>query len=494
MAYQALYVRPKGWSRVSWLFVRQPLSHPSLPGGLLGGLLLLLSGCADMQPLRAVRIASASTSHALCSGVFVSGRDPDAVYQQELRPEAGMGLLNWALRYDVDERQQQVTTRIAGMFEERAAFLPGYGCMALHGGALVNARKPPDLDVAGAPDGMAPSAAVSAWDPRVRAAIVTAFAESAGGPLRNTAAIVVVHRGQIIAERYAPGIGLHTPLHGHSVSKTVTQALVGVLRQQDRLPALDVRAPVPEWAGAGDDRRNVSMDQLLRMTSGLPRDEYAGGFDAASRMWHFERDMFAFAVQGELDAPPRNRWRYSNLGFMVLSRLIRDAVGGSASAVRTFAQRELFAPLGMQDALIEFDATGTPIGPSHVYASARDWARFGLFYLNDGVVNGRRILPPGWVRAATTASPGTGYGAAFWLNNTQAANPKASRWGMPGAPADAYFARGYLGQYLVIVPSAELVVVRLAATHIRPENDVQAVGALVGDVVKALASPTVRTP
>ncbi|MFL6663378.1 MAG: serine hydrolase domain-containing protein, partial [Rhizobacter sp.] len=288
-----------------------------------------------------------------------------------------------------------------------------------------------------------------------------------------------------IGERYAPGIGPRTPWHGHSVSKSVANALVGVLVRQGRL-AVDRPAPVAEWQQPGDPRAAVTVDQLLRMTSGLPFDETAGGWDAASRMWHIERDMAAYAAQGELESPPGTRWRYANRGFMLIGRAVRDAVGGHAADVVRFAREELFAPAGMRDATIEFDAAGTPVLASHVYASPRDWARFGLLYLHDGVAGGRRVLPEGWVRATTTPSPRTAYGSGFWLNNDAGRDAQAGHWGLPGAPGDAFFARGYLGQFVVVVPSADLVVVRLGVTHVRG-GDPQAVGALVRDVVAALA-------
>src|SRR5205814_10243593 len=126
-----------------------------------------------------------------------------------------------------------------------------------------------------------------------------------------------------------------------------------------------------------------------------------------------------------------------------------------------FAREELFAPAGMRDATIEFDAAGTPVLASHVYASPRDWARFGLLYLHDGVAGGRRVLPEGWVRAPTTPSPRTAYGSGFWLNNDAGPDAQAGRWGLPGAPRDAFFARRSLGPVAAGVPSPALA-------HVRP--------------------------
>ncbi|HJV60575.1 MAG TPA: serine hydrolase [Albitalea sp.] len=454
--------------------------------GLLVSILALV-GCATDQPARAIRVATASTSHTLCSGLFISGRDPERTYREEMRPEHGMGLIDWGLRYRVDRARREVTTTFVDRFEARAVYREGLGCVVVHG-ELADESAPADALPPPAPGTLADiagDAPVLAADERIRAAIDDAFAEPDATAWRDTKAVVVVHRGRIVGERYAPGVGIDTPLHGHSVSKSVANALVGVLVREGKLSATQP-APVPEWRAGGDPRRGVTIDDLLRMTSGLPWDEYSGGFDPASRMWHVERDMAAFAAQGELAAPPRTRWAYSNRGFILVGRAVRDAVGGHAPDVARFARRELFGPLGMRHAVIEFDATGTPLLSSHVYASARDWARFGLLYLHDGVVDGRRVLPAGWVQATRTPSPGTGYGAAFWLNNTDTANPLGGHWGLPGVPADAFFARGYLGQFVVVVPSRELVVVRLGVTH-RPGGDVGSVARLVRQVIDALS-------
>src|SRR6185503_7529552 len=176
-----------------------------------------------------------------------------------------------------------------------------------------------------------------------------------------------------------------------------------------------------------------------------------------------------------------SNWTYTNANTLLLSRVIRDQAGGTAAATLAFARRELLDPLGMRHVTLEFDATGTPIGSSHMLASARDWARFGLLYLNDGVVGGKRILPKGWVdySAALTPHSGTyGYGAGFWTNrgDSDGARYRIGR----GMPADAFMARGAYGQYTVIVPSMNLVVVRLGMSF-EQRNDLDTVARLIAD-------------
>lgn len=475
-----------------------------------------LGGCsalADLPPLpsvpRALRIASAATSHTLCASTFISGQDPDQVWQHEVRPEPGMGLVAWALRWQVDAQRREVRTTLAGIAASRAVLRPGEGCLLVPGDA--NPLSPPPAPSApSAPPAPSPPPATLALrampampaDPAgetlvpapagpLQHAVAAAFDENPQRPFKHTQAVVVLHQGRLVAEQYAPGVGLHSALSGHSISKSVAHALVGVLVQQGRLSAN--QPAVPAWQQPGDARAGITVDHLLRMASGLPPDETSGGWDAATRMWFDEPDMAGFAMQGQPEAPPMTVWHYSNRGVLLLSRLVRDGAGGSAAAVRQWAAMGLFQPLGMRDVTIRFDATGTPVLSSDVYASARDWARFGQLYLDDGWASGRQILPAGWVQHARTPTLGTGYGAGFWLNTTDTRNEWGGRWGLPGAPVDAFFGRGHLGQYVVVVPSRQLVVVRLGWSH-RPDGEITSVGRLVAGVVRWVDSGAAAAP
>ncbi len=496
-------------------------NHPQLPIRPLRALvpaaltaLLGLQACAQISPpaiKRSVQIASASTSQTLCTAAFVSGMNPDDAYRDEVRPATGFGLISWALNYEVDRERLEVTTTVFGTARRRAVYREGLGCMIDFGSLPTTTwvRPPVPTGFIDPFPSLASSRIEQAGNPRIAAAINAAFDEPSSGPKRRTQAVVVVHRGQLIGERYADDVGIDTPLQGHSISKSLTHALIGRLAATGRIDP-DQPLDVPAWRGVGDRRAGITPNHLLAMSSGLPWDEYAGGWDESTRMWFTEADPYAYATTVPAKTTPGIEWNYSNLGYAVLSRLIRDKLAaesyvsspvsrhqgrpedsaglpkGAAHAVLDFANRELFAPLGMRTAVLSLDTTETPAGANLFLASARDWARFGLLYLRGGTIGAQRILPAEWVKAANTATLDAGYGRSFWLNNTHAAHPLPGHWGMKGAPADAYFARGYLGQFIVIVPSLDLVLVRLGVSY-RPGGDIETVGEMVGAISAALS-------
>jgi CubicO group peptidase (beta-lactamase class C family) len=182
-------------------------------------------------------------------------------------------------------------------------------------------------------------------------------------------------------------------------------------------------APIAEWSAPGDPRQSITGDQLLRMVSGIGCGQslqtgFTTIFDADTQMEFDMADQSAFAANASLRAKPGTEWRYTNCNFVLLSRMIRDAVG-DPNSLRRFIERELFAPLGVEHATLEYDSAGVPLGTIHLWASARDWARFGLLYLRDGVTeSGQRILPVGWIDDSTRLTPQSadeyGYGAGFW--------------------------------------------------------------------------------
>ena len=421
--------------------------------------------------------ASGTVAQTLCSKTFVTGLPPAEAYAEHLRPEPGMGLIDWALHYDVDRVRREVRASIAGTFARRSVYRDGRGCTLVYAEVALPAPISVQQGDAILPE-IAGGEIVAADNARLRAAVDAAFAEDGSGPPRRTKAVIVVHDGRVVAERYAPGYGVNTPLLSHSIAKSVANALAGILVQRGDLSVSDV---VPAGRGA------ITVDSLLRMNAGFGFDE-GGGPSRSTQMWFNEADTAKFAAQAPLSTP--GRWGYSSGGYAILSRIIGDKIGGGPQGVRAFAQSALFDPLGMRHVTLEFDARGTTMGANAMFATPRDFARFGLLYLNDGVVGGRRILPAGWVAYSTRPTGDAGYGAGFWLNTTDAQIPEwGFRWGLPGAPRDAFMARGYLGQYVVMVPSEKLVVVRFGASH-GPGAAVGSVVRLVGDAGRSLRAPS----
>jgi CubicO group peptidase (beta-lactamase class C family) len=401
--------------------------------------------------------ATGSVSRSLCAAAFVSQVDPQQIFQEEQLPL--MRSIGWAIHYTVDHARHEVRTSVFGDFTARAVYREGLGCLLVHGDDAV----PEAAGFQPAPIASAwPASVVEAANPAIRDALDQAFAEPDPAHPRLTKAVVVLHDGQLIAERYAPGYGPDTPIYAHSLTKSVTNALIGILVREGKLQ-LHQPAPIAAWRAPTNPHHAITIDQLLRMDSGLPFDETDGALSPMTRMLFLEPDMAGYAAKMPLAHPPGTAWGYSNLSYLLLGRVIRDATGGNAVDAERFARRELFAPLGMRDAVIETDATGTPVGASNVYASARDFARFGQLYLDDGVIDGQRILPEGWVAYSHSQTLKTGYGAGFWTNlvNEGSVPVWDAPWGMPKLPKDMYYGRGALGQYLVIVPSEHLVVVRM---------------------------------
>ncbi|MGD0790288.1 MAG: serine hydrolase [Terriglobales bacterium] len=442
----------------------------------------------SVRAARGIRVATGVVSHTLCSGVFVSGLDPDQLYLEAVKPILGQSSLSKRFRYDVDRTGRQVTATWAGVFQSRAIYRDGFGCMILHG------AEAKDTDISEAPGGKigtvsapetAESLEVQPPAPEFEAALDTAFTEPSQPPYRRVKAIVILHNGRLVAERYAPGYGVGTPILGYSLSKSVINALIGILVRQGRL-SVGQRAPVGAWNKPSDPRHAITIDQLLRMTSGLALEESDSGLDPVSRMLFLERDMAGFAEHAPLQAAPGTKWDYTSGNTLILSRIIRDAVGGRAQDVVEFARRELFEPLGITTATIEFDATGTPVGSMYILASARDWARFGELYRNDGVVQGKRILPEGWVSYSAAPTMDTYYGAGFWTNRGSHGDAKDRI--NAGMPEDSFYASGHLGQRIVVAPSAGLVIVRLGLTH-GPGEDMRGLLRLIADASSALKSP-----
>jgi hypothetical protein len=403
-------------------------------------------------------------AHNLCSASFISNLDPQATAEELVKPMLP-GFVRPLLRYHVDRVQKTDDASVEGLEPMRAAFTSGYGCRLiidpLHQGPV------PAIPRAASPvDSFAPTTPVTTADPDINAALNREFTEQPSHPPRYVKAIVILKDGHVIAERYAPGFTLDTPLLSYSVAKSFTNALLGILVRQGRL-RIDQPVGAPEWRQPADPRNSVLIDDLLRMDSGINAPETGSGFDPVSQMLYGKDDMAAFAAGFPLKEPPRTRWEYTSANTIMLDGLLGSTVGGGAPGMRAFADRELYAPLHMDHVTMEFDGTGTFVGSAHVYAPARDYARLGQLFLADGVSpDGQRILPEGWVEYSRRSTLGSPYGAGFWTNDGPSA-PAAGRVAR-GFPKDGFFASGNRGQRIYIVPSEHLIVARFGYS---PEPD-----------------------
>jgi CubicO group peptidase (beta-lactamase class C family) len=461
-------------------------------------LILAISTALSALALSATRardvpqVATGFVAHVLCTETFVSGLDPARVFAETTSAMPGAGLIARAVDYRVDRTRRDVKVTLLGMGRSHAIYRgEGLGCYLDHGGAVADIVLPPsEVKPALLPEIGGPSV-VSPQTPQLAAALDRAFAEPDKSTPRNTRAVVVLKDGNIIAERYAEGIGIDTPLLGFSATKSVISALAGILVRKGELK-LHEPVPIAAWQGPGDARGAITLDHLLRHTTGLAlgsslQASMASALEPVNRMKFMEPDMASYAESMPLDAAPGTSWNYHDGNTVIVAHVIQQAIGGRAVDLMRFARQELFEPIGMRNVTLEFDAWGNAEGSSQLLASARDWARFGQLYLNDGVAGGKRILPEGWVKysAAPTPNAWVGQGAGFWTNHGDSlgATYRTER----GWPRDAFFAKGTIGQYVIVVPSERLVIVRLGRSpNWPPEAD--GVFDLVRDVVAATGS------
>jgi CubicO group peptidase (beta-lactamase class C family) len=305
-----------------------------------------------------------------------------------------------------------------------------------------------------------------------------AFAEPGETKNRRTRAILVLYDGQIIAEKYADGFDQNTRQLGWSMAKSVTNSLIGILVRDGKL-SLNDAAPFAEWRN--DNRANLTINNLMQMSSGLNWEENYSKPSDATNMLFKTKDAGLFASHATLTREPGKVFQYSSGTSNMLAWIVRNAVGDSA--YYTFATERLFKKTGMHSMILEPDAGGTYVGSSYAFATARDWARFGLLFLNDGMFNGERILPEGWSEYSSTPCEGADmgqYGAQFWLNAGSKTDVVKRMY--PDVPADLFWADGYEGQNVFILPSKDLVVVKLSQSSGNYLDD----NKFLADIIKAL--------
>ena len=437
---------------------------------------------------------AAGFAQVICSAVFITGLDAGfaaenvgyftAPYEQ--RAKLGKPVVNRA--------RKRVSVKLPGGATRVAQFVGDQGCVTYPEGSERLEYTPraiptelPDPATQDWPmgDRVTPKRLPAGVDQaKVRRAVHAAFANPAG----MTAAFVVTWRGQIIAERYAPGITLKTPLESWSMGKSVTASLLGVLIRRGAYE-LNQPAPIPEWQTPGDPRASIRISDLLRMSSGLrirapydPDYDAAGGYPDHLYLYTGTVNSFHYAATRPQQWPPNTVGRYRNTDPVLVNYLIRLAVERLGEDYLAFPRRALLDPLGMRSMVIETDPYGNFLAQGYDLACARDWARLGNLYLQDGIWNGQRILPEGYAKFVSTLAPAWVadgrpiYGGFFWINGD----------GEMPIPKEAYYMAGAGGQFTIIDPAHDLVVVRLG--HFKGEDPG------TKDLYQALALLTAAVP
>ena len=434
-------------------------------------LLLVIVIAGIIYAWLAFPIISGYGAKNMASAVYVQHRDPGTILKEDL------GEFPFTIaKYIVDRNDSSVTGSVWGLAKRKAIYRKGLGC------TLVNDITEKELrsqvyQLASTPSSQSDSLPWPYGDQTndtvpaginkqlLQQAMDHAMQAQKDGKPAYTRAMLVVYDGKLIGEQYAKGFDQHTVMLGWSISKSLTGALIGVLVQQGKL---DVNAPAPiaEWHHTRKGK--IKLKDLLQQTSGLDFEENYTKPSEVTNMLFQHGDMAGFTAQLPLKYEPGTVFNYSSGNSNILSRIIRQTVGDKNYIA--FPYQALFHKLQMKSMLLEPDASGTFIGSSYSYATARDFARFGLLYYYNGIWNGEQVLPKDWVQQSVQPSAADKlqhYGYQFWLNGYDKKDPSKRMY--PDVPGDMFFADGYGGQDIYIIPSEKLVVVRLGL-HTIDEN------------------------
>jgi len=415
------------------------------------GVLLPLLGLSGSDIAANASVGTGVGAKLACSGRYMSDLDEGQIESDLATYTAATNLLS----LDYDDQLQRVTASLAGMAVTSAQYRQGLGCSLEIGdtAALDRLRAPQLPPTTGAwPQGEAANELFGPVQAKLEALLLADNASDL-----QTRALVVAHKGQLVAEVYADGFDHSSMLLGWSMAKSLTAIMLGHLELLGRL-SVDEANLFPQWQG--DGRAAIRVRHLLQMSSGLDfSEDYAPGSDATAMLFtaHSASDV---ALASELGHAPGTYFSYSSGTTNILARLLTERLGGSQAAV-DFLAYELFKPLGIRHTIMELDASGVFVGSSYVYGSGRDWARLGQLMLNDGELNGVQLLSKDWVarsRMPNGSSNDARYGYQFWLNG----GGSELRW--PALPEDAYAMSGNRAQTVMIVPSADAVIVRLGWT------------------------------
>jgi CubicO group peptidase (beta-lactamase class C family) len=434
------------------------------------------------KPPALLRVGANYSAKIVCSNVFLAGRDPEEVLRVDVQAP-GIALLK-AMQVSVDRARGVVRTGFLGFIGGGLAVArPGRGCTVVPDGKLESVAAAP-APTPYTPPPSFPLSASPLWPDgtsvQTRPTVDQVLNDAAlAGP--GARAIVVVDHGRIVGERYATGFKPDTPLLGWSMTKTVMAGVIGLLIKDGKL-SLDQAG---FWTGH-DGRERIRLKDLLAMSSGLQWNEAYGAVSDVTGMLYLQPDMAAFARSPPLAHPPGDAWLYSSGTAVILARIAQDAQAGEPQDLASFINVRLFGPIGMTTATIEADEHGTLVGSSYMYATARDWARYGQFLLQDGTWQGHELLPTGYVAMMATPVPASHgqYGMGqTWLWGSDAVTPGVNPDAAFGIPPDTFWMSGHDGQSICIIKSRQLVIVRLGLTP-------YAVGYSPQPLVKALLEAT----
>lgn len=432
---------------------------------------------AGVADLNAPLIVAGYRALFTCSAHFFAGRPLADIEKIELVDTAKMGFPSPV----IDEQRKLVTASDpSGKIVRIAAYRDAMGCTVLPPHwqmtdvprlPYVQYAAPPDVSRMPFPAGdLVELPAEGALAPILDRAFDGKTFGSSEGVV--TTGVIVLRGGRIVAERYRQGFGIHSGYRTWSTAKSISAALLGIAEKQGLLK-LDDPAAIPEWSYPGDPRQAITYKHLLWMSSGL-----FSGSDNTYAVYFGGQDVISAVTTTQLEAAPGTRWKYANNDTLLLLRALRTRLGDDLRYLR-YPYDELLHPLGMYHTRMEVDHLGNFVGSSQTYTTARDLARFGLLLANDGVWNGKRLLPEGWVKFSSTPAPTRppkagewGYGAQFWLFDQ-----------MPGVPEGTFSTAGNKGQFVTIVPGHDLVIVR---TGVDPLGTRWEQHRLVGAIIEAL--------
>ena len=422
-------------------------------------LLILANTRLSSFIIKGPAVATGMGAKLLCSAEHVMASDRQQAFDDVAQYSPVFGQLS----VDYDASLPGVTTSLFGIKESTAIFRPGIGCAIEFPNESARYRvvtRPLPASDAPWPAG----STVNSANPRLQAA-VTELVNRDNTQGLNSRALLVAHRGEIVAEAYAQGATAHTPLLGWSMAKSFTAILLGNLEMRGMID-LNAAPDFPEWSN--DSRSDIRINHLLTMTDGLDFSEQYNPGDDSTRMLFTEPSASDYVLSKSALHEPGTHFNYSSGTANLLARIYGDTLGSPQAAYDHMVDA-VFTPMGFQHATLEMDAAGHFVGSSYLYASARDWARMGQLVLNGGTLNGHRIVTEQWVTRATqpnTSANEKAYGFQWWLNSGD------DELRFPDLPGEAFFANGNRQQVVMVFPKQQTVIVRLGWTEgSYPVND-----------------------